>query len=98
MADLLRVLLPVAGGAVLGLCYFGGLWLTVQRLPQTRRPALLTLTSFVTRTGLAALGFVALLGGDPLRLAVALVTFMAVRVVLVRRVRLDLVTGGGGAP
>jgi F1F0 ATPase subunit 2 len=89
-------LLPAAGGAVLGGLYFGGLWATVRRLPDARWPAALALLSFVARTVLAALGLALLLAGEPARLVVALVAFVAVRTLLVRRVRPrpDLGTGG----
>jgi F1F0 ATPase subunit 2 len=90
------LLLPAAGGALIGALYFGGLWATVQRLPHARWPGALTLASFVARTALAALGFVVLLSGEPLRLGVALVTFVAVRALLVRRVRPAPVLGAGG--
>jgi F1F0 ATPase subunit 2 len=98
VGDLLRLVLPAAAGAVIGSLYFGGLWLTVRRLPTLRRPAAFVLASFVLRTGLAALGFVLLLAGEPLRLAVALSGFLLARVLLVRRVRPPVVSGAGGAP
>jgi F1F0 ATPase subunit 2 len=90
------LLLPAAGGAVLGGLYFGGLWATVRRLPDARWPAGLALLSFLARTVLAALGFALLLAGEPARLGVALAAFLAVRALLVRRVRSqpDLRTGG----
>jgi F1F0 ATPase subunit 2 len=97
MAEVFGLLVPTAGGAVLGLLYFGGLWVTVRRLPAARHPGLLMLASFLVRTALVGAGFVALLAGEPLRLAVALVAFLAVRILLVRRVRPPLAVGGGGA-
>jgi F1F0 ATPase subunit 2 len=39
-------------GMFLGLIYFGGLWLTVQRMPNSRSPMLLTIGSFLIRAGL----------------------------------------------
>jgi F1F0 ATPase subunit 2 len=98
VSELLRLLATAAAGAAIGALYFGGLWLTVRRLPTVRRPAAFVLASFVTRTGLAALGFVVLLAGEPLRLAVALTGFLVVRMLLVRRVRPPVVTGAGGGP
>ena len=43
-------------GAVLSAFYFGGLWLTVKRLPQSRQPTLLSLSSFAARSLVAVTG------------------------------------------
>jgi F1F0 ATPase subunit 2 len=95
MPELVRLLVPAVGGASIAALYFGGLWWTVRRLPEASHPAALVLGSFVGRAVLAALGFTVLLAGDPVRLAVALVAFLAVRAVAVRRVRLGAAPAGG---
>jgi F1F0 ATPase subunit 2 len=73
-------------GAALAVLYFGGLWHTLQRLPAARNPALLTLASLAVRLALVGLGFylVLRLASEP-GLAAALVSFIAVRMVLTRR-------------
>jgi F1F0 ATPase subunit 2 len=88
------VVLVVAGGA-LGTLYFGGLWLTVRRLPGAAHPGMLVLGSFVLRATLVAAGFGLLLAGQPLRLVAVLAGFLAARVLLVRRVGAGVATGGG---
>jgi F1F0 ATPase subunit 2 len=97
VVEVSRWVLVAAGGAALGVLYFGGLWLTVRRLPASEHPATLLLGSFVVRAALAVGGFFLLLSDEPLRLAVALGAFLVVRLLLVHRARAGLVPGGGGA-
>lgn len=71
-------------GMVLGLFYFGGLWLTVKRLPLAARPALLTLCSYLIRLGVTCAGFYALAAGSWERLLAELCGFIMMRIILVR--------------
>jgi F1F0 ATPase subunit 2 len=52
MDDLGPLVLASVGGLLLGILYFGDLWMTVRRLPTTPFPALFILGSFVGRIGL----------------------------------------------
>lgn len=79
------ILLPLAGGIVLGLFYFGGLWLTVRNLHLWRQPAVMSLLSFALRSSLALAGFWLLMAGQPLRLLFCLAGFFTVRVILTQR-------------
>ena len=75
----------VPAGLALGLLYYYGLWLTVRRLPDSANPHLLLLASFWARNAAAAAGFCLLaLRGWPAA-ALALVSFLAARQFLVRR-------------
>lgn len=85
MSDLLALAGAAAAGGVLGLFFFGGLWMTVKQLPGSRRPLLLAVGSFVGRLVLCALGFVLVAMGHWDRLLTCFLTFMAVRLVLQRR-------------
>jgi len=89
MADTLGWLIAAAAGAAIGALYLGGLWATVRRLPTSRHRVLLTVGSFLLRAVLAGGGFVVVMGGDrdAGRLLAALAGFVAVRTVLVWRVR-----------
>lgn len=83
--NLLALALSGLAGAALGLMFFAGLWWTVYRLPGARHPALLVMLSLLLRTALAVTGFYWLMADDLLRLTAALLGFLAVRLVLVRR-------------
>ncbi len=78
----LIILAPFAG-LVMGTLYFGGLWLTLQHLMTTRRPALLTVGSYFGRLAACFLGFylVAVTSGVP-GMLICLAAFTAARAVM----------------
>lgn len=86
-----ELILSFLAGSLLGVFFFGGLWWTVHRLPQSKSPALLALASFVIRTA-AVLGVFYLILSElsgiawP-RMAAALVGFILSRVITVSQVR-----------
>jgi F1F0 ATPase subunit 2 len=80
-------------GAALGLGYFGGLWLTVQRLPNVRRPGLLILASFLGRMTLLLFAILWLAAGHFDRLLAALAGLLAARLLLIRRWRPEQYNG-----
>lgn len=86
MGELFPLMLALAAGMGLGMFYFGGLWLTVRRLPTARWPAFLSLLSFFARLGVVLFGFYLVMGvgGHWERLLVCLFGFLVVRVILVR--------------
>jgi len=71
--------LALAGGALLGVWFFGGLLWTVRRMPAARHPVLLMLASFAARAAGAAAGLIWLAGRHWLLPLVALAGFVAVR-------------------
>jgi F1F0 ATPase subunit 2 len=73
------------GGAALGALAFGSLWLSVRRLPAASRPVMLMLGGSLLRTAGSAAGLYLIMDGRWERLAAALVGFLAVRSLLVRR-------------
>lgn len=81
VAEILR---SAAGGVILGLLYFGGLWWTVQRLPVARSPALLAAGSFFFRSLLVSAGLVIVSAGEPVPLLAAVAGFLVARGVSVR--------------
>ena len=71
-------------GIGLGILFFGGLWLTVQRISVSSWPALLALGSFWGRSAVCMLGFYLVMDGHWDRLAACLLGFLGARIVLVR--------------
>lgn len=85
MTVAIDVVIGLSAGTVAGALFFGGLRWTVQRLQDSRRPLLLASASLIVRAlALAALLVIAS-DGRFLRIAVALVTILAVRTAMVRR-------------
>lgn len=88
MLDIVPFILFFAAGAALGAFYFGGLWLTVRRVTDTRRPKTMLLASFLGRAVLVLAGFYAMtqvVPGQWEALAIGLVGFMGMRLLLIRR-------------
>lgn len=89
MDDWPRLILCAVAGAGIGLLFFGGLWLTLQRLPQSKSPMLWVAPSFLLRVGLSVLGFYLMgRGGEWTSICAGMVGFIGVRTVLVRRIRI----------
>jgi F1F0 ATPase subunit 2 len=78
-----QLLLAGTCGMVLGLFYFGGLWITVKRLPFSARPALLTLCSYLGRLAVTLSGFYLVMAGSWERLLAVMSGFMVMRIILV---------------
>lgn len=87
---ILSIVLGALGGAVLAAAFLGGLWLMVRRQMATSGPGLSLALGSLARIALVAAGFVVItrLGG-PIAVASAFVAFMAVRTVIIRRIRAD---------
>lgn len=91
---LLELLLAAVSGCVLGLAYFGGLWWTVRRLPQARRPLLLYVGSMLLRgTLLLVILLWIALYREAAHLLACLAGMIAARLMAVRATQ----SGGGGS-
>lgn len=73
-------------GLLLGFFYFGGLWLTVQRVPGSGKTKRLLFFSFIVRIAAVMTGFWFILHYDPLGFAVTLTAFFLVRIVITRMI------------
>lgn len=76
--------LSIGWGAALGVFYFGGLWLTVRRLPHFKQPSFLALGSFLGRSAVCLFGFYIASGNGFEWLALSLAGFVLTKMVLVR--------------
>ena len=85
----LDYLFAFAAGIGIGGFYFAGLWWTVRRLPDTRRPVLWVAGSFIVRAGLSLLGFYGILQGGWPMLPASLAGFILVRLAAVHRLKPD---------
>jgi F1F0 ATPase subunit 2 len=70
-----------------GIVYFGGLWWTVRQLPFVRQPALLTMGSFLVRTGISLTAFYLASEGHWERILISLLGFIIIRGLLVRQIQ-----------
>jgi F1F0 ATPase subunit 2 len=84
VSNLLVAAIGVFCGLLMGLLFFGGLWLTVGRLGASRNPLLLVFASFFLRTAAIALCFYGLarLGGW-IGVVAALAGLLAMRMILI---------------
>ncbi len=82
---LINIFLPAVAGIVIGAFYFGGLWLTLGRLMSTKRPALLTLGSYLGRLAVCFLCFLLLARvAGWIGLLVCLAFFILARTAMIR--------------
>jgi F1F0 ATPase subunit 2 len=84
-SNLLWLSFAFGAGILLGIFYFGCLWVTVRRIPSSRWPCLLSYSSFMTRMTVTFIGFYTIMGCHWERLLFALLAFLAVRSVAIRR-------------
>lgn len=73
------IVLGALWGTVLGLFYFGGLWLTVRRVHNAARPGRLLLLSFAGRSAAALFCFLLVLRQGPVMFGTTIVFFFLFR-------------------
>lgn len=81
----LFLIFALLSGAVVSLFYFGGLWLTLRKIAEYKLSYWLVVGSFFIRLAFVLLVFYALLVHHWAYLAVALVSFLMVRQILIAR-------------
>ena len=84
MNETLFMILAFIGGLVLGVLFFGGLWLTVKKSVTSKIPALWVFGSFFLRIGITLIGFYYLSLGHWQRLLICVLGFVAARYIVIR--------------
>lgn len=75
-------MLAVFIGIIVGVIYFGGLYLSVQKITEVKHPSLLMVLSFVVRMAVLVVAFFYLSKGGYKNILFALLGVMAVRLVM----------------
>ncbi|MDB5240700.1 MAG: hypothetical protein JWP57_1325 [Spirosoma sp.] len=89
MNETARMLVALVAGLGLGMLFFYGLWLTVQRTLTARNPALWMLGSFLLRVSIVVAGFYYVAQGNWRHLFSCLLGFVAARFLVIYLTRLD---------
>jgi F1F0 ATPase subunit 2 len=83
MSEIPYMILALIGGMLLGVIFFGGLWLTVKKIIKSKTPALLMLSSFIFRIVIVLVGFYIIGLGDWKKLIICLIGFIIARFVVI---------------
>jgi len=94
----MELLISFIVGAAIGVIYFAGLWETVRKLPDAEKPVRRVALSYALRMALALSGFYFVMQGEWERLAAAMVGFLLMRELLLRRLGKTSSTFIGGMP
>ncbi len=85
MNEILVLALAMISGIVLGVFYFGGLWLTLLHLSRSRQPALLTVSSFLGRSAVCIFCFYLVASNGWVGLVSSLAGFTLTKLALTHR-------------
>lgn len=79
MNNILLMVLPFVAGTIIGLLFFGGLWLTVKKALASKIPALWISGSFLLRISITLIGFYYVSQGNWQKLLICLTGFVSAR-------------------
>lgn len=83
MNEIIYMLVVFAAGFVLGILFFGGLWLTVKKAMISKRPALWFISSLLIRVSITLIGFYYLSQGSWKNLLIAVSGFIIARTIII---------------
>lgn len=92
-----RLVLCLAGGMVLGLFHFGGLWLTLQNFSNARFYGLILATSFLLRSLVTLAGIFLIGNGEWMNMVACLVGVFIMRKIFILKTQCPLVSGVKGS-
>ncbi|RXG11642.1 F1F0 ATPase subunit 2 [Leeuwenhoekiella aestuarii] len=84
MNESLILILCFTAGMILGVLFFGGLWLTVRKSVNAKIPELWIFGSFLLRTSITLVGFYFISGTEWQRLIFCLLGFITARYLVMR--------------
>ena len=79
------LMLSMATGLAVGAFYFAGLWWTVRRLPGSRKPGILALSSYCVRVAVTLAAFYTVMNGQWENPAACMLGFIVARSLVTRR-------------
>ena len=82
MNEISIVILSFTGGAMLGIIFFGGLWLTVKKVVVAKTPVLWVFGSFFLRMSIVLVGFYFIASSNWQRLLGCMLGFIAARFIV----------------
>ncbi len=77
------MIISLASGIFFGLFYFGGLWLTLKHMSDSKQPALLSVGSFLGRSAVCLFGFYLISGNGLEAMAFCLAGFISLKFALI---------------
>lgn len=87
MSDGFIQVISLLAGILIGVMFFGGLWLTVLKIVSSKRPAFWFLGSLLLRTAFTLAGFYFASNGRWDRLVLCLLGFLISRIFVMRYIR-----------
>lgn len=94
----IRVVVSIVTGMVLGGVYFWGLWWTSRRIATTRAPGLLFTVSFIARMAVLLGGIYVVTRGRWIETSLCVIGILIARQMVVARVRAGAPDGAGDGP
>lgn len=84
MNEMINMLPAFIGGIVLGILFFGGLWLTIQKALHSKIPALIFAASFMIRMAVFLTGFYYVTQNSWQKMLICLAAFLMARTIITR--------------
>ena len=87
MNEIINIVPAFFAGIILGILFFGGLWLTIQKGMRTKYPSLVFMASFVLRISVTLAGFYFVCSNSWEKMITCLAGFIIARMIITRYVR-----------